>query len=204
MESRRRIVAFNRVTADGYFAAPDGNLDWVVPDDALDKAAAEQTSAAQEGTMLFGRRTYEMFENFWPRALDDPGGAPDPHARGRRSPELRALAVWINDAAKYVFSRTRKSVTWKNSRLFHAFDPRQIADLKNQPGGDIMLFGSGSIASLLTGHGLIDEYRFVVCPVLLGGGRSLVTGLSQIVKLTFREATPYPSGNVLLRYERVS
>jgi len=202
MTSKRRIVAFNRVTADGYFAAPDGNLDWVVPDDALDQAAAEQTSASEAGTMLFGRRTYEMFENFWPKALDDTATSPDPHAKGRRSPEMRALAVWINDAAKYVFSKTRKAVTWKNSRLCHAFDPRQIEELKSQPGGDIMVFGSGSIASLLTGHRLIDEYRFVVCPVLLGRGRSLLTGLSEISKLRLQEAKPYPSGNMLLRYER--
>src|SRR2546425_596150 len=76
----RRIVMFNRVTADGYFAGPDGNLDWVVPDDAIDIAGVEAMPGAD--TMLFGRRTYELFEGFWPHALDDSPNAPDPHRAG--------------------------------------------------------------------------------------------------------------------------
>jgi dihydrofolate reductase len=196
----RRIVAFDRVTADGYFAGPDGNLDWVVPEPELDKAAAEGLSGT--GTILFGRRTYEMFEGFWPHALDDSATAADPHAPGRRSPEIRAMAVWINEAVKVVFSRTRKAVTWKNSRLLHELDPREIESLKKQPGTDIMVFGSGSIVSELTRHGLIDEYRFVVGPVLLGSGLSLVRGISKRSRLDLLEAKAYPSGNVMLRYGR--
>ena len=67
----RRIVMFNRVTADGYFAGPDGSLNWVVPDEELDKGAAE--GLHDTGTILFGRRTYELFEGFWrtPTVLDD-------------------------------------------------------------------------------------------------------------------------------------
>lgn len=196
----RRIVAFDRVTADGYFAGPDGNLDWVVPEPELDKAAAEGLSGT--GTILFGRRTYEMFEGFWPHALDDSATASDPHAPGRRSPEIRAMAVWINEAVKVVFSRTRKDVAWKNSRLLHELDPREIESLKKQPGTDIMVFGSGSIVSELTRHGLIDEYRFVVGPVLLGSGLSLVRGISKRSRLDLLEAKAYPSGNVMLRYGR--
>jgi dihydrofolate reductase len=196
----RRIVAFDRVTADGYFAGPDGSLDWVVPEPELDKAAAEGLSGT--GTILFGRRTYEMFEGFWPHALDDSATAADPHAPGRRSPEIRAMAVWINEAVKVVFSRTRKAVAWKNSRLLHELDPREIESLKKQPGTDIMVFGSGSIVSELTRHGLIDEYRFVVGPVLLGSGLSLVRGISKRSRLDLLEAKAYPSGNVMLRYGR--
>ena len=196
----RRIVMFNRVSADGYFAGPDGNLDWVVPDDELDKGAADNLSDV--GTMIFGRRTYEMFEGFWPRAIDDSPTAPDPHAPGRRSPEVRAMAVWINEATKLVFSKTRKDVTWRNSRLFHELDPREIEALKSGPGGDIMLFGSGSIVSQLTEHRLIDEYQFVVCPILLGSGRSLLRDVSAQLRLDLLETKKYPSGNVMLRYAR--
>jgi len=196
----RRIVMFNRVSADGYFAAPDGNLDWVVPDDELDKGAADNLSGV--GTMLFGRRTYEMFEGFWPRAIDDSPTAPDPHAPGRRSSEVRAMAVWINEATKLVFSKTRKDVTWRNSRLFHELDPREIEALKSGPGGDIMLFGSGSIVSQLTEHRLIDEYQFVVCPILLGSGRSLLRDVSAQLRLDLVQTRKYASGNVMLRYAR--
>jgi dihydrofolate reductase len=194
----RRIMAFNRVTADGYFASPDGKLDWVVPEPQLDKEAGEGMSG--QGAILFGRRTYEMFQAFWPHALEDPATAPDPHMPGRRSPEIRAMAVWINEAAKVVFSKTLKDVTWKNTRLLHAFDPREVEAMKKQPGPDMIVFGSGSIASQLTAHALIDEYRFVVGPVLLGSGRPLISGVPKSSRLDLLEAKTYPSGNVMLRY----
>ncbi|HEU0093838.1 MAG TPA: dihydrofolate reductase family protein [Vicinamibacteria bacterium] len=194
----RRIMAFNRVTADGYFTSPDGKLDWVVPEPQIDKEAGEGMSG--QGAILFGRRTYEMFQAFWPHALEDPGTAPDPHMPGRRSPEVRAMAVWINEAAKIVFSKTLEDVTWKNTRLLHAFDPREVEAMKKQPGPDMLIFGSGSIASQLTEHGLIDEYRFVVGPVFLGSGRPLISGVPKSSRLDLLEAKTYPSGNVMLRY----
>jgi dihydrofolate reductase len=198
----RRIVMFNRVSADGYFAASDGNLDWVVPEEQLDKAGAD--SLSDSDTILFGRRTYEMFESFWPHALDDTATAADPHSAGRRSPEIRAMAVWINNATKLVVSKSRKEVTWKNSRLLRDVDPREIDDIKRQPGKTIMIFGSGSIVSQLTQHDLIDEYHFIVGPILLGAGQSLLTGVSKRSSLNLLEAKQYPSGNVALRYARPS
>ena len=79
---------FNRVSAEGFFSTQDGKLDWVVPEPELDKAAAEGLEGT--GTILFGRRTYQMFESFWPHALDVAGTARDPHGAGRRTPELAA------------------------------------------------------------------------------------------------------------------
>lgn len=193
METTRRIVMFNRVGADGCFAAPGGGLDWVVPEPELDRAAADTLGDAD--AMLFGRRTYEMFESFWPHAADE-----DPHAPGRHAPEIRAMAEWINGAEKVVFSRTRTEVPWRNSRVLAAFDPREVEALKRRPGKDIMIFGSGSIVSLLTEHGLIDEYQLVVSPTFLGSGRPVVDGLTNRVRLELLEARAYPSGNVMLRY----
>ena len=193
----RRIVAFNNVSADGYFAASDGNLNWVVQDDQVFKASRERNPNLD--TMLFGRRTYEMFEAFWPHALDDSPTSPDPHG-GRRSTALREMAIWINETPKLVFSRTRKQVTWKNSRLMSDLDPREIAAMKKKSGKDMIIFGSGSIASQLTQHGLIDEYVFVVSPVLLGNGRSLLSGLPRSSKVELVEAKKFKSGNVMLRY----
>jgi dihydrofolate reductase len=200
MERNRRIVIFNWMTADGYFAGPDGNLDWVVPDEEQLKATVE--SIPNFDTMLLGRRTYELFEGFWPQAVDDSSTAPDPHNPARRSRENRAVAVWINEATKLVFSRTLKDVTWKNSHILHELDPREIETMKRQPGKDIIVFGSGSIVSQLTQHGLIDEYQFLVCPVLLGSGRTLLDGVSKHLKLDRLEAKEYPSGDVMLRYAR--
>lgn len=197
----RRIVTFNRISADGYFSTDDGNLDWAVPDDELDSAAAEAIERSQSGAMLFGRRTYEMFESFWPHALDDPNTSPDPHGPGRRSKAMRAMAVWINQSEKVVFSKTRKDVTWQNSRLLREIDARAIGELKRAPGEDIMIFGSGSVVSRLSELGLIDEYRFIVCPVLLGSGKLLLQGISKRSSLRLVESKASSVGNVILRYE---
>ena len=74
--------------------------------------------------------------------------------------------------------------------------------MKRQPGKGIMVFGSGSIVSQLTQHGLIDEYQFVISPTLLGSGRTLLREVSKSSKLNLLEATGYKSGNVMLRYAR--
>jgi dihydrofolate reductase len=204
----RRLVMWNQVTADGYFAGPDGDLDWVVPDEEFDREVADAIERSGIGpdadTILFGRRTYEQFEAFWSHALDDPDNAPNPHVHGQVSPEMRAMAAMLNEATKLVFSRTLEEVTWSNSHLRRELDPNEIEALKEQPGKDMMIFGSGSIVSQLTQHGLIDEYQFVVMPVLLGGGLNLLTGLSKSLTVDFLEAKEYPSGKVMLRYARAN
>ena len=200
MVPTRRIVMFNWMTANGYFAGADGNLDWVVPDEEQAKAAVDGIPLFD--TVLFGRRTYELFEKFWNHPLDDFSTAPDPHRPGQRTREHREIAIWLNEMTKWVFSRSLKDVTWRNSRVLHDLDPCEIETLKRQPGKDMIVFGSGSIVSQLTQHGLIDEYQFVVCPILLGSGRPLLSGVSQHMRLELMEAKPYPSGDVLLRYAR--
>ena len=194
----RKLVMFNRVSADGYFADASGGLDWSVPEPAIDKEAVKNLGGSD--TVLFGRKTYENFESFWPHVLDQSPTAPDPHGAGRRTPEMRAIAVWLNDATKLVYSSQRKDVSWKNSRLLARFDPDQLRELKQQPGKDLIIFGSGSIVSLLAQHRLIDEYRFVVNPVLLGSGQSMLRGLPKCLKLQLQESKAYPAGNVLLAY----
>jgi dihydrofolate reductase len=113
---------------------------------------------------------------------------------------MRAMGEWINNAEKYVFSRSLKEVTWKNSHLLGEFDPARVEALKNDAGSDIMIFGSGSIVALLTEHRLIDEYQFLVSPLFLGGGRHLLDGLTSRVSLELLEATKFSSGNLMLRY----
>jgi len=112
------------------------------------------------------------------------------------------MATFINEATKVVFSRTLQDVTWRNSRLLHELDPREIEAMKREPGKDMIVFGSGSIVSQLTQHGLIDEYLFVVSPILLGRGRPLLSGVSKSLRLDLLEATAYRSGSVMLRYAR--
>ena len=189
----RRIIVFDRVSADGSFSDAQGGLGWVVPEPALDAEAAGGLRGT--GAMLFGRRTYEMFESFWPHAGDE-----DPHAPGRHTPEIRAMAAWINSAEKVVFSRTRTEVPWRNSRVIPQFDPAVVEELKRGEGNDFMVFGSGSIVTLLARHGLVDEFQLIVTPKLLGSGRRLFGELPADVPLELLDAKTFPEGNVRLRY----
>jgi dihydrofolate reductase len=194
----RQIVMFNRVSAEGQFATVDGAMDWITPEPEIDKLGV--SGMAHTDTVLFGRRTYEQFASFWPHVLDDSETAPDPHAPGRRSPELRAMAEWLNQANKLVFSRTLKRASWNNTHLMGELNAKEVESLKRKPGKSLIVFGSGSIVTALTQHGLIDEYRIIVCPLFLGSGKPLLGALSKRVKLELLEAKAYPAGNVMLRY----
>jgi len=198
----RKIVAFDRVSADGYFSSADGGLNWVTPDPQIDRDGASNTGGTD--ALLFGRRTYEMFEKFWPNVKENGPVAPDPHSPGRYTPEMLAFAKMLNAVHKIVFSRSRRDVTWNNSRVIAELDPRQVSEMKEQPGGTMMVFGSGTLVSQLTQHGLIDEYHFIVGPTLLGSGKTLVSGVPSLTKLELVDSTEFPTGNVRLRYRRAS
>ena len=198
----RRIVTFNNVSADGYFAGPDGNLNWVVPDPMINKEATSGTMGKFD-TILFGRRTYDMFAAFWPYALNDSPVSPDPHDSRSMTPELRSMAVFLNDARKIVFSRTLREASWKNTQIVNEFDPAKIEEMKKGSGEDMIIFGSGTIVTHLTQNRLIDEYQFVVMPIILGAGRSLLSGITANLRLKLEEAKSYPSGCVVLRYSLV-
>jgi len=194
----RRIIAFDHVSADGYFAADDGKLDWVLPDEELTRSNLQSMSDAD--TILFGRRTYEMFEAFWPIAIQDDRGAEDPHAKGHRSQGIRKVGEWINNATKIVFSRTRKAVTWQGSLLVREFSVAEVEALKHAAGKNMLLLGSGQLTRLMARGGLIDEYRFAVVPVILGKGRKLLDDVDGPRRLSLVESPRFPSGTVLLRY----
>jgi dihydrofolate reductase len=197
--SARRIVMFNQVSADGFFSDPDGGLDWVVSDPEIHARAVE--GMPHTDTILFGRKTYEQFASFWPSALKNLDAA-GPHGSNKRDPAFAAMAHWLNDTKKLVFSRSLKKATWNNSEISAEFDPKRLAKLKQEPGQDMLIFGSGSLVSQLSEHGLIDEYRFVICPVLLGEGQPLLGEMPERVSLKLIEAKSFSTGNVMLTYQR--
>ncbi len=194
----RRIIAFDHVSADGFFATEEGKLDWVVSDEELTQF--NLGNMAEADTILFGRRTYDMFESFWPEAIKDPRGAEDPHRGGNRSEATRRVGEWIDGATKIVFSRSRAAVTWRGSLLFGEFDAARVDALKRQPGKHMLLLGSGEVTRLLTQHRLIDEYRFGVVPVVLGRGRKLLDDLRVPLSMSLLQSRVFPTGTVLLRY----
>lgn len=197
--TERRIVTFNQVSADGYFSDAAGGLDWVVNDPELQRRAV--AGMPDTDTLLFGRRTYEAFASFWPGALRDLR-EPGPHGESKADPAFLAMARWLDATEKLVASRTLARADWNRTKLVSHLDTAAVSALKQQPGKDVMIFGSGSLVTQLSAAHLIDEYRFVVCPVLLGSGQSLLRGVDLRSKLRLAEALPLPTGNVLLTYTR--
>jgi dihydrofolate reductase len=190
----RKIVMINWVSLDGFFAGPNGEIDWILRDPEVDKALHEpkagETESAGSDTMLLGNVTYTMFENSWPQIAKDPN-APE---------ELHKLAGEVIGMTKLVFSRTRKEADWENSKLFHGNLVEEVERLKQGDGTSIIVFGSGTIVQQLTNAGLIDEYYVAVTPVVLGKGKPLFGNVERL-NLRLVEARSFKSGNVLLRYE---
>jgi dihydrofolate reductase len=183
----RKIIMFNRVSLDGFFAGPNGEMDWFVQDPAVDKAVHEMMRL---DSVLFGRVTYQIFESFWPKAATDPN-----------VPEgVRVMANELNQMTKVVFSKTLKEVTWQNSKLFKGDLIKEVRELKQGKGADMVIFGSGSIVQQLANAGLMDEYVFAVTPVVLGAGKALFKDVKHM-NLNLLEKRDFKSGNVLLHYE---
>jgi dihydrofolate reductase len=191
----RKIFAFERLSADGSFADAEGGLGWVVPDQELDRSAAEKTQGFD--TLILGRKTYQMFAAFWPHVGRQ--GA-NPHDGGKPSAEMLAMATLLNQATKVVLSRTLGEAAWGPARLLRELDAEAIAALKRQPGKDILVLGSGSLVTQLLAHGLLDELQLVICPKLIGGGKPLLAGLGKDVPLELLEAKAFATGNLSLRY----
>ncbi len=187
----RKLIVFNLVSVDGYFAGEDGDINWHQVDDEFNKFAVEQTKTF--GAIIFGRTTYELFESYWPGAVADPATAPD---------DLE-IAKTIDEVEKIVFSKTLKEVAWKNSKLLHEVDPEEIKKLKEQEGKDMVIFGSGTIVQALTNLGLVDEYRLMINPIILGKGKPMFKDVKEMHKLKLLNTRTFGNGNVLLYYEPI-
>ncbi len=181
----RRITAFNLITLDGYFEGPGGDISWHRHDAEGSAFAAEMLK--EGSTLLFGRVTYELMAKYWPTQdaiTNDP-----------------IVAQGMNSAEKIVFSRTLRKAEWNNSRLTHNNIIKETKNLKRQPGKGMALLGSGTILTQFAQAGLIDEYQFMVNPVILGHGTPLFKGITRRLDLKHTATRTFRNGNVLLSYE---
>jgi dihydrofolate reductase len=182
----RRLVVFNNVTLDGYFADLHGDMSWAHKDDA-EWTAFGAENAGSGGVLLLGRITYELMASYWPT----------PAARANAP----AMAEGMNRMQKVVFSRTLEQASWENTTLVKGDIAAAVRKMKTEPGEGMAILGSGSIVSQLTQADLIDEYQIVVNPILLGQGKSMFDGLTQKVPLKRTKSRTFGNGNVLLCYE---
>ncbi len=183
-----RVIVFNSVSVDGYFAGTDGDLSWLyntTKDPEWD--AFVKGNASGGGQLLFGRITYEMMAGYWPtkQAME----------------QYPVVARGMNTVPKVVFSRTLEKASWNNARLVTENMAAEVRRMKEEPGKDMAVLGSGSIVSQLAQEGLVDEYQFVVAPVILGEGRTMFDGISKKLRLKLMKTRTFHNGNVLLSYE---
>jgi dihydrofolate reductase len=206
----RSLIVSNAMSLDGYYTGPDDNVMVLELDPAFDAYNAERLHAAD--TLLLGRRSFEGFKSFWPSVADDP----DP----RWTPAEREVSRLDNAIDKVVVSdslTSEQTGPWQhNTRIVSRKDAhQQIAELKRQPGNDILVFGSRTLWNDLLAHGLVDELHLMVGPVVVGGGTPIFDGQPAIAS-AHRPDLPFDSrqslrlvdirtwedsGNVLVRYE---
>ncbi|MCL6099495.1 MAG: dihydrofolate reductase family protein [Bacteroidetes bacterium] len=184
----RKVIVFNLLSLDGFYEGPNRELDWFNVDGEFHEFAAAQMNSTD--LLLFGRATYQHMESWWPT---EQGIASDP-----------VIADRMNNIQKIVVSRTLDKAEWNNTTLIKQNVAEEITKLKQQPGEDIFIFGSGELASCLNSNGLIDEFRLMINPVALGRGNAFFKGLNERLNLKLLKTKTFDSGNVLLYYETVA
>jgi dihydrofolate reductase len=138
------------------------------------------------GAFLLGRRTYEIFAAYWPTVTD----------------QTDRIARALNSRPKYVVSTTLRAAAWPETTVVTGAVAEQVAKLKQQPGGPVLVIGSARLAQTLLAHGLVDEYQLLVHPVVLGSGKRLFADRdSNPVGLRLVDSTTASSGLVILTYQ---
>jgi dihydrofolate reductase len=189
----RKLSVVEFLSLDGVMQAPgapdedtEGGFEkggWAMQ--FMDQTNLESATKGMAGTdaYLFGRRTYEIMAAYWPNApADDPFGK------------------HLNPTRKYVASRTLRRADWNNSTIIQGDVAEEVAKLKETPGENITVLGSGDLVQTLMNNDLVDEYVLTVYPIVLGGGKRLFRDDRQLRTLKLVESTPTTTGGLILVY----
>jgi len=177
------------MSIDGYVGGPNGELDWMVWDwdDELKKYTSGLTEPVD--TILLGRKMTDGFIKHWSAA-----------AANRDDPD-QAWGKKFTDTLKIVFTKTLERSEWQNTELAKGELVNEVNRLKDQDGGDIIVYGGAEFVTSLVKAGLIDEYHLFVNPTALGGGLTIFNGLEKPRQLVLAGSTQYDCGIVVHRYE---
>jgi dihydrofolate reductase len=188
----RNVVLSMFMSLDGFIEGPDGEFVPPAWSDEMQKAWSD-TGMAAAGVLLYGRKNYEFNAAFW-QAMERDDAA---------SEEDRAFAKLMNGLPKLVFSTTLETAEW-NARLVKHDIPEEIERLKQKPGKDLVLLGGAGLANSFMKLGLIDEYRILLVPILLGSGKRLFEQGHERRPLELVGSQAVDTGAVILNYRPVS
>jgi dihydrofolate reductase len=180
----RTLASFIIISLDGFYEGPNGELDWPTVDEEFEEFAVRQLDEAD--TLGFGRATYEHMAAYWPTEQAE---ANDP-----------AITSRMNDMEKLVFSTTLTDASWSGTTVVRGEATEQMPTIKSVAGRELLVLGSAHLTADLAQAGLLDELRIMVCPIVLGQGRSLFEDLKDRVSLTLLRVRQFDSGNVVLTY----
>ncbi len=167
----RKIISFMHISLDGFVAGPNGEMDWIKADQEIFEYVGKRIS--QGDTSLYGRVTYQMMESYWPTAANKP-------AATRHDIEH---SKWYSNVHKVVLSKTLKETDGTNTTIISDNLSDRIAEIKKQPGEEVLLFGSPTATHSLMQQHLIDGYWLFVNPIILGRGIPLFANVKDKIRL---------------------
>ena len=182
----RKIILDLAVTLDGFIEGPNGEIDWILSDDAMDSGDILSEILVGIDAIFYGRVSYELWGDYQP-----PENA---------SEKLKAAYRLLHSKQKYVFSTTLKQDDI-DAIIVDSDIEKAVGEILGQPGGNIWLYGGSKLITAFINLGLIDVYRLAVHPVILGEGKPLFKEIKKKVKLKNTKATIGKSGVILLSYE---
>ena len=184
----RKIISFMHISLDGFVAGPNGEMNWINVDEEIFDHVGERIS--ETDTALYGRVTYEMMQNYWPTAGDEPGASKHDIEHSK----------WYNKAHKLVLSKTMKDASLTNTTIISDNLSNEINEIKQGAGSEILVFGSPTATHSLIQQNLIDGYWLFVNPIILGQGIPLFTGIKDKIKLKLLTTLPFTCGVTELNY----
>ncbi|WP_336518535.1 dihydrofolate reductase family protein [Pollutibacter soli] len=184
----RKIISFMHISLDGFVAGPNGEMDWIKVDEELFDHIGKRIGKGD--TALYGRKTYEMMEGYWPNAGKEPDASKHDIEHSK----------WYNKIHKLVLSKSLKDAAPANTTVISDSLSEKINEIKEQDGEDILLFGSPTATHILIQQQLIDGYWLFVNPIVLGQGIPLFTGMKEKINLKLLSTHQFSSGVTELNY----
>jgi dihydrofolate reductase len=188
----RRVIVQEFVTLDGFAAGPEDELDFIAESTSVDPADSEAARdqldfVSRMDTILLGAKTYRMFAQYWPE----------------QTTETELIADALNSTPKVVFSSTLESAPWgkwEEPRIVNGSASEEVRRLKQEDGGDMVVWGSLSVVQSLMQDGLVDEFHLWACPVVLGRGKRLFAEGIESRPMEWIETKAREGGVVSLRF----